>query len=171
MTQALTLSNHQTALFAGALVSLAQLVATDDTKSSAWDALRFFVYTAISVNLSATALALIIIKLCTDLPCLAQQRMLTEPSSWPSRCAYGEPLPLRLLGDPVQMLVEFGMSRRYNALDWGAAVWIIIGHINTFAALTLWVWLTQSYVVAAASMVMIIPALFGTLVMVFVTVW
>lgn len=155
-----------TALFAGALVSLAQLVATNETSSPTWEALRFFIYGAIAVNLSGTTLALIIIKMCTDIPCIALERVLDQPSSWPARCARGEPLPLKLLRDPVQMLVQFGMSRHYNALDWGAGIWVIIGYINTFSAMTLWVWLTQTPAVAVVLMVIIVPAFLGTLALV-----
>jgi hypothetical protein len=71
--------------------------------------------------------------------------------------------------DHDRLLVVFGMSRRYTWLDWGAAVWILLGYINTFVALSMWIWLTQTHMVAGALMVVIAPALFGLLSLVPIT--
>jgi len=159
----------QTALFAGALVSLAQLVATNDTSSPAWDALRFFTYAAIAINLSGTTLALIIIKMCTDVAFTAQRLLISDPRSWPARLARGESLPREILGDQVQFPVAFGMSRGYIWLDWGAAVWFLLGFLSTFASLTLWIWLTQSFLVAATLLLVIAPSVFGVISVIFLT--
>jgi hypothetical protein len=73
------------ALFAAALVSLAQMVASVDTAANtstpSWEALRFFTYAAITLNLSGAVVSLIVIKMCSDIPLAAQQKLLEVDES------------------------------------------------------------------------------------------
>ncbi|KIM29792.1 hypothetical protein M408DRAFT_22657 [Serendipita vermifera MAFF 305830] len=84
------------ALFAAALVSLAQMIgdAAAQATGASWEALKFFTYAAIMLNLGGAFLSLIIIKMCSDLPLAAQQRLL-EPGAndfTTSGSPYGPPL-------------------------------------------------------------------------------
>jgi hypothetical protein len=82
------------ALFAAALVSLAQMIASVDTATNtntvdtaantntpSWEALRFFTYTAIVLNLSGAVVSLMVIKMCSDVPLAAQQKLLEVDES------------------------------------------------------------------------------------------
>ena len=72
------------ALFATALVSLAQMIAGVDATNAntpSWAALRFFTYAAIILNLSGAVVSLVIIKMCSDVPLAAQQKILEVDES------------------------------------------------------------------------------------------
>ncbi|KIM22141.1 hypothetical protein M408DRAFT_292928 [Serendipita vermifera MAFF 305830] len=150
-----------TALFAGALLSLAQLVAQEDARTLPWQTIRFFTYTAISINLTGTTLALVLIKMCSDLESTAQQMVVSIPSSLPARIARGEKLPRHLIMNHYKLLEEFGMSPGYKALDFGAAIWITSGNVSTFVSVIMWVWLAEDKAVAGATMVGTVPAILG----------
>src|SRR5277367_2067711 len=65
------------ALFAGALASLAQIVAgsvDQDEGPASWKALRVFLYPAIMLNLSGAFISLMMVKVCTDFPLAAYQK-------------------------------------------------------------------------------------------------
>jgi hypothetical protein len=47
-----------------------------NTNTLFWEALRFFTYTAIILNLGGAVVSLMIIKMCSDLPLAAQQKLL-----------------------------------------------------------------------------------------------
>ncbi|PVF92205.1 hypothetical protein CPB86DRAFT_667663, partial [Serendipita vermifera] len=129
-----------TALFAGVLFSLAQTFTEPDAKRPAWRALRFFTYSSIVINLSGTTLALVLIKLCTELPCRAQRMIISNPSSLPARLAR-DGVPRDLLLNHYALLEEFGMPKGYRFLDAGAAFWVLSGNIFTFVSIMMWVWL------------------------------
>ncbi|KAG9048057.1 hypothetical protein FS842_000492 [Serendipita sp. 407] len=149
-----------TALFAGALLSLVQLEVNGQS-TPAWQALRFFTYTAITINLTGTTLALVLIKLCSDIESVAVHMILSDPASLPARISHGDKVPIHLLGKPYELLEQFGMPRGYRVLDFGASIWITAGNLFTFVSVTMWVWLAEDVAVAGASMIGTVPALAG----------
>ncbi|KIM29790.1 hypothetical protein M408DRAFT_328615, partial [Serendipita vermifera MAFF 305830] len=138
------------ALFAGALISLAQIVAGagngDDTSSLSWGALRVSLYAAIMLNLGGAFLSLICIKMCSDLPLAAQQRLLREGcanSTTPlSKLARDETLEQEILGDHFYLLTTMGMSPWYRLVDQLSTYVLIAACVCTFIALTFWVFLS-----------------------------
>jgi hypothetical protein len=137
----------QTALFAGVLISLAQLLVGSDATSPAWRTLRFFTYSSIVVNLSGTTLALVLIKMCSELDYRARCMVISNPSSLPARVAR-DGLPRHLLLSRYRLLEEFGMPRGYKMLDAGAAFWVLSGNIFTFVSVMMWIWLSGDIVIA-----------------------
>jgi hypothetical protein len=81
------------ALFAGALASFAQMVngvdpTKTDTTTLSWGALLVFLYSAIMLSLAGSFLSLIVIKMCSDLPLAAQQKILEEGSPLSNRSTF-----------------------------------------------------------------------------------
>ena len=155
----------QMALFAGALVSLAQIVSAADqnmdTTSVSWGALRVFLYSAIMLNLGGAFMSLITIKMCSDLPLAAQQTLLREGhagSSHPlSKIARGETIDTNDLKNHFRLLRAMGMSPWYQRVD-GLSTWmLIIACVCTFAALTFWVFLSGTIATAGVTMVIFGP--------------
>jgi hypothetical protein len=134
------------------------MVPDDHPSDAGWGALRFFIYSAVILNLSGTFLSFMAIKMCTDLPHHAQQMVLLDEKSWPSLVARGETLSKRLLTDHWLLLKEFGMSSRYKPMDALFVYIVIFGGLYTFVAVIIWIWLTESYAVAGATMVTVVPA-------------
>lgn len=80
------------ALFAAALVSLAQMIAAAAEKTGAsWEAMRFFTYAAIMLNLGGAFISLVIIKMCSDVPRAAQQKIVTWGESDLMNVSYQPP--------------------------------------------------------------------------------
>lgn len=164
-TRILVPNSLQMALFAGALVSLAQIVAgaaqTGDTTSASWAALRVFLYAAIMLNLGGAFLSLICIKMCSDLPLAAQQRLLREGSptstSALSKVARGETLDADILGDHFGLLRIMGMSPWYRLVDQMSSWVLIVACVCTFIALTFWIFLSETIVTAGVTMVIFGP--------------
>lgn len=152
---------RQTALFAAGLLSLVQAIVSMQAKSTALQILRVITYCSVFINLSGTTLALILIKMCTDLETIARRLIITNTASWPARVARGETLGEDLLTSPYKLVEAFGMSRGYRRLDQGAAMWIIFGNLLTFISVILWVYVTEDIAVAGATMVGVVPALLG----------
>lgn len=159
------LTSPQTSLLAGALVSLAQIVAgavkNGDTSSPSWDALYVFVYSAIMLNIGTAFFSLFCVKLCSDLPLAAQQRLLREDNaistSTLSRIARGETLDVDTLGDHFGLLRSMGMSPWYRMVDLMSSWLLILACVCTFIALTFWVFLSESISTAGVTMVVFGP--------------
>jgi heme A synthase len=149
------------ALFAGALVSLAQLVGTSNSSSDgnsvSWSALLVFLYSAIMLNLGGAFLSLLAIKMCSDLPLAAQQKLLREGSAASksplSRIARGETLGTEILEDHFGLLESFGMSRGYRHVDYLCFSSLMAASVCTFVALTFWVFLSETNVTAGITMI------------------
>lgn len=152
---------QQTALFAAALLTLVQVIVEEGSRTTAWRVLRVVTYCSIFINLTGTTLALILIKMCTDLETIARRLIVLHSHSWPARIARGEKLSRELLIDSYRLLEAFGMSKGYRVLDQGAAMWIIFGNILTFISVILWVYVAEDIVVAGTTMIAIVPALLG----------
>lgn len=150
----------QTALYAGVLLSLVQLEYPQQS-TAAWEALRFFTYSAITVNLTGTALALVIIKLCSDLESSALQLAVTDPESLPARVMKGGKVKKKLLGTHYELLEQFGMPEGYRLLDFLTSIWIMTGNIFTLTAVTMWVWLAEKKALAGTTMIITGPAILG----------
>lgn len=137
------------------------MITENGSKTAASQALRVITYCSVIINLTGTTLALIIIKMCTDLEVIAQGLIIERPSSWPARIARGEKLTRDLICDPYGLLEAFGMSKGYKMLDQGVSLWIIFGNLLTFASVIVWVYAVEDIVVAATTMVGVVPALLG----------
>jgi len=129
------------ALFAGALVSLAQIVESTaqqvDTRPASWQALRVFLYSATILNLTGAFLSLVIIKMCSDLPLAYYQRScrgVTPPTPLPKGV---EPWSRRAI------LIEAGMYRRYTFVDGASTLMLLAAIVFTFASFTFWVLLNS----------------------------
>jgi hypothetical protein len=145
----------QAALFAGILMSLAQMVLNTDNSSAAWETLRFFVYSAISSNLVAAGCCLWTIYALSDLPYKAQKLAMSDKQSWAYRAGSGESFGNEI-SHPRILLKDFGADD-YWLQSFGAACWYILGLLLTLLALITWMWVSQSTAVAAAVTVMTIP--------------
>jgi hypothetical protein len=164
-------------LLASALVSLVQTVASvsTDTTSPSWQALRGFIYSAIILNLSGAFLALMTIKMCSDLPVVAQQKLIdglttsnvpmssiVEPDwitpehdniPFAATIAGKGVLSVKILGDHFLLLRCFGMSRWYKAVV-RISSWVLVAAcVCSFAALTLWMFLSESVTTAGLTMI------------------
>lgn len=150
-------------LFAGALVSFAQIVSgVDENKidkhSIAWGALLIFLYGAIMLSLGGSFLSLIIIKMCSDLPLAAQQRVLTEQFSSStkllSEVARGrQTIPAYILESHFRLLENFGMAPEYRMVHVVSGLVLISACVCTFIALTLWVFISEAIITAGITMV------------------
>ncbi|PVG02946.1 hypothetical protein CPB86DRAFT_779824 [Serendipita vermifera] len=149
-----------TVLFPGVLVTLAQLIVDNKSNAPAWRALRFFMYCSILLNLSGTTIALVIIKMCTDLHYRAYRIVISDPASVPARLPK-EGLSKHRLLDHYQLLEEFGMPWGYRVLDIGAGFWAIFGNAFTLVSFIMWVWLSGDTLIASLTMVVTIPPVFG----------
>ncbi|KIM27174.1 hypothetical protein M408DRAFT_170476 [Serendipita vermifera MAFF 305830] len=153
------------ALFAGALVSLAQIVEGVDSEDSktttaSWQAMRIFLYGSVMLNLAGAFLSLLTIKMCTDLPLAYHQ--------WKSGKRDG---PRVNRPDRVKdwhrfgLLLEAGMSRHYATVDHMSTLALILACVCTFASLTFWVCLNTLNVITSG-ITMIIFGLVGIAVIV-----
>ena len=143
-------------------MSLAQLVASSDSQSAAWEALRFFVYAAIGANLITVTCCLWTISGVAEVPSNAQWVAMCDENSWPYKQAAHQPLPPSVsIRNEHQLLVKFGMENHYRWQVLGAGLWYLIGLFLTFAALIMWIWLSQSTAVAAAVTVVLAPGCIG----------
>ena len=143
-------------------MSLAQLVASSDSQSAAWEALRFFVYAANGANLITVTCCLWTISGVSEVPRNAQWMAINNENSWPYKHAAHKPLPdLKSIGNENQILIRFGLAQHYVWQLLGAGLWYLIGLFLTFAALFIWIWLSQSAAVAAAVTVVLAPGCIG----------
>jgi hypothetical protein len=134
----------QLALFAGALASIAQTVAgtVDEPDSPAsWKALRVFLYSAIMLNFSGAFLSLMIVKMCSDLP-LALALSQKE-----------KPQPKHPPGSVLDLLVRYHMSRWYLMVNRSFVIVSILACLCTFASLSFWIFLSETFTVALITMV------------------
>lgn len=170
----------QLALFASALVSLAQMIASVststviDTSGGSWVALRFFTFSAIILNLVGAFLSLVIIKMCSDLPVAAQQKVTRQtgtknratqerdiqywitPEHWniPYGVATGLGiLPPHILENHFLLLRCFGMSKWYEFVDRSSSVVLVLACVCTVAALTFWMFLNEPQMTAGVTMI------------------
>lgn len=146
------------ALFVVALMSLAQLAAASESQSSAWEALRFFIYVAIGSNIITVACSLWTISGVAEVPSNAQWVAMNSVKSWPYKHAARLPLPATVsIREEYELLTNFGMETHYRWQILGAGVWYLVGLFSTFLALDIWLWVSQSTGVAAAVTVVLIP--------------
>ncbi|KAG8754425.1 hypothetical protein FRC14_005089 [Serendipita sp. 396] len=149
-----------TALFAAFLISLAQIVEPLDAKTPAWRALRFFTYSSIVINLSGTTLALVLIKMCSEVQFKAHSMILFDPSSLPARIAK-EGIPREILQNRYELLEKFGMPQGYKRLDTGAGFWVLSGNIFTFVSVLMWIWLVGDTVTSSVTTIVILFPICG----------
>lgn len=149
--------NLKSALFAGGLLTLAQLVASKDNEGAAWDALRFFTYSAVMLSFSDTFLCLLCIARCTYVPSAARREVLLNPNSWPTHVARGGTLTRDLLNDNVNMIRHFSLGSQYRHLKSCLDVFVGISFLFSSLAVSLWVWLTLNHVTAGLTMLTMVP--------------
>jgi ethanolamine transporter EutH len=127
------------ALFAGALVSLAQIVegvdtTSTDTTTASWQALRIFLYGSIMLNLAGAFLSLLTIKMCSDLPLAYHQRQLGPGTNADIKLPAGVKDWHR-----SGVLLGAGMSRYYSWIDITSTLMLVAACVCTFSALAFWV--------------------------------
>src|SRR6202000_3131828 len=99
----------QNGLFAGTLVTLAQLVVQyTDGSNRLPQTLRWFSYSAIFASCTSTFLSLTCDRMASEFPNMGAQMILDDPNSLPARVARAEPIPAALLRHPHEMLRQFG---------------------------------------------------------------
>ncbi|KIM23121.1 hypothetical protein M408DRAFT_28135 [Serendipita vermifera MAFF 305830] len=140
------------ALFAGALVSLAQIVegvGSEDPKTTtaSWQAMRVFLYGSVMLNLGGAFLSLLTIKMCTDLPLAYHQS--TDKEGKNIKLPHGVEPQYRF-----GLLLKAGMSRHYATVDHMSTMALILACMCTFASLTFWVCLnTPSAITSGLTMI------------------
>ncbi|KAG9055734.1 hypothetical protein FS842_001406 [Serendipita sp. 407] len=157
-----------TALFAAVLISLAQLVEPVDQRTPAWRALRFFTYSSVVINLSGTTLALVLIKMCSEVQFKAHSMIIFDPSSLPARVAK-DGIPREILQNRYELLEKFGMPRGYRMLDAGASFWVLSGNLFTFVSVLMWIWLAGDAVISSVTTIVILFPIFGVAYAIFST--
>jgi hypothetical protein len=149
------------ALFAGALVSLAQIVeaVTTDTTSASWQALRTFLYGAIMLNLSGAFLSLVTIKMCSDLTITRRRNPSQSPPGATFEVQTNTVTGNAIRHSRVKTLLDAGMSPGYKFVDISNALVMTSACISTFASLTFWVFLNaKNSVVPGLIMLFFVPA-------------
>lgn len=87
--------------------------------------------------------------------------IILDSESWPARVARGEKIERHLILDHHKLLREFGMTKGYKVLSYGAGLWISSANIFTFISVTLWVWLALPPEVAGPTMIGTVPVMLG----------
>jgi hypothetical protein len=148
----------QSAFFAGALINLAQLV-VDNTDGSERlpQTLRWFSYSAVFLALASTFLCLTCVRMCSNLPTMAAQKILDEPNCLAARVARGEPIPIEIMRNRHELLRSFGGARSYQAVDNAFNFIFMFGCFCTFVALIIWIWLAEDTVIAGPIMATVVP--------------
>jgi len=161
------------ALFAGALVSFAQIVngvnpSTTNTQSVSWGALLVFLYGAIMLSLAGSFLSLIMIKMCSDLPLAVQQTILSKSPTRtiiPGHVAVGGQISEDVLASHFGQISEdvlashfllletFGMSVSYKRVVRLSNLVLIATCISTFMAFTFWLFLSEAIIIAGLTMI------------------
>lgn len=149
------------ALFAGALVSFAQIIngvdsSTGDTSSVSWGALLVFLYGSIILSFGGSLISLTVIKMCSDVPIAAQQKILREgvaKSKTLSQIAAGGVLSEYALANHFVLLERFGMSKAYKVVIRASNLVFIATSICTFTTLTFWVFLSETIITAGVTMI------------------
>lgn len=117
---------------------MATTVDEDDSPAS-WKALRVFLYSAIMLNFSGAFLSLMIVKMCSDLPLALYQRE--------------KPLPPYIPGSVSGLLAHYHMSHWYWRANRSFVAVSILACLCTFASLSFWIFLSETFTVALITMV------------------
>jgi hypothetical protein len=130
-------------LFAGGLTTLDSRIGDNfngyDSPAS-WKALRFFLYSAIMLNLSGSFLALMIIKICIDMQLTAYEQNL-PPSPY-------------VKSTVTDLLSKYGMSPWYWLVNRSFVFISLLAWVCTFLTLSFWVLLSETLVLAVVTMVL-----------------
>lgn len=112
-TDYLPRTTAKTAVVSWGFFRPAHIIASNDNlHTPAWEALQFFTYSAIILNLTGAFISLVSIRMCVELPLRAQRAVLACPDSWPARIVgNGEVLPTDALTSHYALLETFGMSK------------------------------------------------------------
>ena len=155
----------QSALFAGVMIGMGQIISSVDDLSPGWEIVRILVYGSIIANLASAMCSLWVMGMCSDMPQRAQQLAIADPDSWPAKAAAQEDLtlPSDLFDNDYHLLRAFGMYQSYSTMEYWEIMWLIVGLVSMFSAITVWTWVAQSKVVAGVLLVFVIPALFFAL--------
>jgi hypothetical protein len=148
----------KTALFAGIMVGLAQMLDSHTNSGSTWEAARIFIYGSIITNLTGTMLALLGIVYCMEVEGRARHMAFYSIDSLPylvARHRESIPADLRLI-NRTELLIEFGMMPYYHWVEQGQRLWLAYGMHSTFLALVTWIWLSQTHTVFGVLMVPIV---------------
>lgn len=137
-------------------MALAQLVVEDESthQSVAWRTLRWFTYAGVFIDLGGTASAIAIVNMACNAPIVARTMAIGRKDSIARRVLLELPIEQRLLynSNEMELLRQFGMSKRWHITGWHMVISFILGSLFIFTSLSLWVWLTESIEVAACLM-------------------
>jgi len=148
------------AFFAGALLTLVELVFTNGQGSSALArTLRWFSYSSVFSALASTFLCLTCVRMCSDLPTMAAQTILDNPNCMAARVARGEPIPIKIMRNRHELLRSFGGAKSYQAVDNAFNVVFMFGCICDFVTFILFIWYCEEdKVVTGPIMAIVVPA-------------
>jgi hypothetical protein len=141
------------------MIGMGQIVSPESDKSATWEAVRILIYGSVIANLASAMCALWVMAMCSDIPQKAQNLAMTKPDSWPAKVVAKEELEGELIQDDYALLKAFGMYDSYAWMEYFELVWLIVGLVSMFSAITLWSWAAQSNTVAGALLIFVIPAL------------
>jgi len=151
---------EQSGLFAGALVTLAQLVVTESDGSERLpQALRWFSYSSVFLSFTSTFLCLTCVRMCSEIPGMAARFILDDPNCLPARVARGEPISAELMRNPHEMLRQFGGPKGYETVEKAFNFVFIFGCLCTFVSLVLWIFAAEVVYVAGSVMATVIPTI------------
>jgi hypothetical protein len=150
-------SQLKSALFAGVLITLAQLIPAVDGGTSR-EVLRFFVSCSIVVNLTSSGLASCNSVIFSGLPRRAAMLILLDPDSLPYKVAVvNQPLTSEIMSDRMRLLTKFGLKRLFLSTNYWGTLAFLFGNVLAFTSLVIWIWTEQSRVVAGTSMIFVVP--------------
>lgn len=136
------------------------MVATNTSDTPLWTALRFFTYSAIILCMSGVFISMACMGCCTSLANGARNQLLKEHDSPPERPTQRRFRAIwrKNLSDPGELLRSHGMSPKYGRLRDLLYVFLTLGTLFSFTAITLWIWLTENHLTAGVTMITIVPA-------------
>ncbi|PVF93267.1 hypothetical protein CPB86DRAFT_838614 [Serendipita vermifera] len=145
------------ALFAGVLISLAQLI-PHENGGPPREALRLFVFCSIVVNVTSSGLSSCNSWMFSGVPRQAAMLILADPDSLPYKVVISKQLlNSEIMSDRMRLLTKFGMNRLLVRTHYWGAWTFLFGNALTFTAFVIWVWAEQSRVVAGTSMIFVVP--------------
>ncbi|PVF91718.1 hypothetical protein CPB86DRAFT_659790, partial [Serendipita vermifera] len=157
----------QSALFAGVLITLAQLIPEGNGGPSR-EALRFFVSCSIVVDLTASGLASCNSWMLSELPRRAAMLILTDSDSLAYKVAVEKQLmSSAIMSNRTRLLIKFGMNKPFLWSHYCTTLAFLSGNVLTMLSATTWISTQHSSAVAGSSMLFVVPcfiSLFYTLI-------
>jgi hypothetical protein len=153
-------------------IALAQIVdAANKPTSPLLEVLRWFMYSAVLVNMGCTASAISVVNITSSLVNQARRLVLNNPDSIPYQYVHGVPLDRELLQPKEyrRRLEEFGMPPRlFPFVTRCMLVSFVLGTFFMLISFSLWAFLTQPL---PAFIITVFVAVFSSVLAVIVLVY